>query len=63
MISCNTKLKINESANKTQFVDSVCTCKSCNHAIALDCLVANCTCCIETDHSMVLDGMEGFSSS
>lgn len=62
MISCNTKLKINGTASKTQFTDSVCTCNSCNHAIALDCLNANCLCCRETDHSMVLDGMEGFPS-
>jgi hypothetical protein len=62
MISCNIKLKISETASKTQFADSACTCKSCNHPIALDCLDANCSCCKETDHSMVLDGMEGFSS-
>jgi hypothetical protein len=61
MISCNINLKIDETASKTQFTDSVCTCKSCNHAIALDCLDANCSCCKETDHSMVLDGIEGFS--
>jgi hypothetical protein len=48
--------------NKT-FADSICTCKFCNHAITLDCLDANCTCCRETDHSMILDGIEGFSSS
>jgi len=49
-------LKINDTASKIQIADSICTCKSCNHAIKLDCLDANCTCCRETDHSMVLDG-------
>jgi hypothetical protein len=48
-------------AKKIQFADSICTCKFCNHGIALDCLDANCTCCKESDHSMVLDGIEGFS--
>ena len=47
---------------KIQFADNVCTCKSCNHTIALDCIDANRNCCREIDHSMVLDGMEGFSS-
>ena len=51
------------SNKKIQFADSTCTCKYCNHAVGLDCISANCTCCRETDHSMVLDGMEGFSSS
>jgi hypothetical protein len=45
----------------TQFSDSVCTCKSCNHRIALDCVKANCNCCTDANHSMVLDGIEGFT--
>jgi Zn finger protein HypA/HybF involved in hydrogenase expression len=56
------KLKIDETASKVQFADSLCACKSCNHVIALDCINTNCPCCKETDHSMVLDGKEGFSS-
>ena len=60
MINYNIKLKVDETTNKKiQFAD----CKYCNHAVGLDCISANCTCCRETDHSMVLDGMEGFSSS
>jgi hypothetical protein len=50
------------TAKPTQFGDSACTCKSCNHKIALECIDANCTCCRESDHSMVLDGIEGFTS-
>jgi Zn finger protein HypA/HybF involved in hydrogenase expression len=52
----------NDTHSNIQFGDSVCTCKSCNHRIALDCIDANCTCCSRSDHSMVLDGIEGFSS-
>jgi hypothetical protein len=54
-------LKTDDNARKIQFTDSICTCKSCNHAIALDCLNASCTCCRESNHSMVLDGIEGFA--
>jgi hypothetical protein len=45
----------------TEFSDSVCTCKLCNHRISLDCMKANCNCCTDTNHSMVLDGIEGFA--
>jgi hypothetical protein len=47
---------------RTQFSDSVCTCKSCNHRIAGDCIKANCNCCTDANHSMVLDGIEGFTT-
>ena len=40
--------------------DSICTCKACNHQIARDCLKSDCSCCKETDHSMIMDGIEGF---
>jgi hypothetical protein len=50
----------NDTTKATEFVDSVCTCTSCDHKIASECLKTNCTCCKEIDHSMVLDGMEGF---
>ena len=36
-------------------VDSVCTCKACDHDFARDC--TECTCCSRDTHSMVLDGM------
>lgn len=54
-------MKLDDNARGIEFADSICTCKSCNHAIALDCIVASCTCCKESDHSMVLDGIERFS--
>jgi hypothetical protein len=40
--------------------DSVCTCDGCDHEFARDCLKAKCTCCKEYNHSIVLDGMDGF---
>ena len=40
--------------------DAICTCKTCNHEIARDCLKSNCSCCKETNHSMIMDGIEGF---
>jgi hypothetical protein len=42
------------------FVDSICNCASCNHKVASECIKANCSCCKEINHSMVLDGIEGF---
>jgi hypothetical protein len=41
-------------------LDTVCTCQSCNHGIARDCLKVKCICCKDYNHSMVLDGIEGF---
>jgi hypothetical protein len=43
--------------------DSICTCKSCDHRIAPDCMKANCNCCTDANHCMVLDGIEGFTLS
>lgn len=40
--------------------DSTCTCKTCDHDLVRDCLKIRCTCCKEYDHSMVLDGIQGF---
>jgi hypothetical protein len=40
--------------------DSICTCKTCSHSLARDCINAGCICCKESNHSMVMDGMEGF---
>ena len=56
-------MNIDDNAKPTQFGDSICTCKSCNHRIAPDCIKANCNCCTDSNHSMVLDGIEGFTSS
>ncbi|HEY5631168.1 MAG TPA: hypothetical protein VIR31_03490 [Nitrososphaeraceae archaeon] len=41
-------------------LDSACTCKRCDHGLGRDCLKVKCTCCKEYNHSMVLDGIEGF---
>jgi hypothetical protein len=43
--------------------DAICTCKTCNHEIARDCLKSDCSCCNEIDHSMIMDGIEGFVST
>ena len=46
--------------NQTPFFDSLCTCKECSHDLAKDCVNADCNCCKEGTHSMVLNGMAGF---
>jgi hypothetical protein len=40
--------------------ESVCTCKKCNHGLARDCVKSGCKCCKKGNHSMVMDGIEGF---
>ena len=42
--------------------DAICTCKSCHHDFFRDCVKTSCTCCVEDEHSMILDGIEGFLS-
>lgn len=42
------------------FLDSLCTCKICDHRLTRNCVEESCTCCGKNDHSMVLDGIEGF---
>gem|GEM_PF-6812502 len=41
-------------------LETICTCKICNHGLARDCLSADCACCSKISHSMVMDGIEGF---
>jgi len=48
------------AAENPTSLDSVCTCQSCNHGLARDCLKVRCVCCKDYNHSMVLDGIEGF---
>lgn len=48
------------TANDAVSLDSICTCKTCGHSRARDCINAACSCCGESNHSMVMDGMEGF---
>ena len=50
----------NNSDNQTPFFDSLCTCKECSNDLSKDCVKANCICCKDGSHSMVLDGMAGF---
>jgi hypothetical protein len=57
-----TNMNLDDTVKPTQFSDSACTCKSCYHRIASDCIKANCNCCTNANHSMVLDGIEGFTS-
>ncbi len=42
--------------------DAICTCKSCHHDFFRDCVKSTCTCCVKDEHSMILDGIEGFLS-
>ena len=42
------------------FSDSICTCKQCNHKISKDYFKLHCNCCKKEDHSMVMNGFEGF---
>jgi hypothetical protein len=48
------------AAENSTSLASVCTCQSCNHGLARDCLKVRCICCKDYNHSMVLDGIEGF---
>lgn len=41
-------------------VESICICRSCDHGLARDCAKVECGCCKKEDHSMVMDGIEGF---
>jgi len=45
--------------NQTPSLDTIRTCEG-DHDFARDCLKVRCTCCKEYNHSMVLDGIEGF---
>lgn len=48
-------------SDKAAFLDSICTCKTCdNHRLTRNCIDAKCVCCTESNHSMILDGIEGF---
>jgi Zn finger protein HypA/HybF involved in hydrogenase expression len=53
-----------DSYNKSiDFSDSICTCKECNHKMSRDCFKLHCDCCKKEDHSMVMDGFEGFEAT
>jgi hypothetical protein len=48
------KMNLDDTAKSIQFSDSACTC---DHRIASYCIKASCSCCTESNHSMVLDGI------
>ena len=52
-----------DTYQKKGFQDSVCTCSKCGHKAARECFKIGCNCCKETDHSMIMDGIEGFETS
>jgi hypothetical protein len=54
-------MNLDDTAKAAEFSDSICTCISCDHKVALACMKADCSCCKETNHSMILDGIEGFT--
>lgn len=47
-------------SRNTISLDSICSCKLCNHSMARDCISTGCSCCSRKDHLMVMDGIEGF---
>ncbi|AIF82223.1 hypothetical protein NTE_00141 [Candidatus Nitrososphaera evergladensis SR1] len=51
----------NVGSKGIMYMDSICTCKTCNHKLTKNCIEASCSCCTEENHSMVLDGIEGFA--
>ena len=50
-----------DAAKATGFNDSICNCASCGHKVVSECMKVRCSCCREINHSMVLDGIEGFT--
>ena len=56
-------MSLNNTPKAKQFADSVCTCKRCDHKIASECMKSNCNCCTSSNHSMVLNGIEGFAKA
>ncbi len=50
----------NNTSESGGFYDSVCTCSKCNHKMARECFKVKCNCCKLPEHSMIMDGLEGF---
>lgn len=42
------------------FYDSICMYKKCGHKMARDCFRIKCNCCKLPEHSLAMDGIEGF---
>jgi hypothetical protein len=53
-------VNINNHVGKKGFYDSICTCKKCDHKMSKYCFKSSCKCCDEANHSVVMDGFEGF---
>ena len=47
----------------TVSLDNICSCKVCNHSLARDCTVIDCSCCNTSNYMMVIDGIQGFLPS
>ena len=56
-------MHVNKDTRKQMPRDVACTCKTCNHGIARDCIKLACNCCKNDDHMMVLDGMVGYGQT
>ena len=56
-------MTVNNQHKGVDFSDSICTCKECNHKMGRDCLKLHCKCCKKEDHSMVMNGFEGFEAT
>jgi hypothetical protein len=50
----------NTKPHSSGFYDSVCTCRKCKHNMAKECFKLKCICCNISEHSMIMDGFEGF---
>jgi hypothetical protein len=50
----------NNQLRKRGFYDSICTCTACDHKMARECFETKCSCCKTSEHSMIMDGFEGF---
>ncbi len=50
----------NNTSHSGGFYDSVCNCSKCHNNMAQECFKAKCTCCKSSEHSMIMDGFEGF---
>ena len=48
------------SSPDQSWFNRACLCKTCDHGLVRDCLKIRCTYFKGHDHSMVLDGIEGF---
>ena len=42
------------------FYDSICSCSKCDHKTSRECFQIKCNCCKTEDHSMIMNGFEGF---